>query len=264
MSDLARTIRETQVAPGSLALFWLAQAGFVYKSPGGRVIYVDAYLSDCVHRLLANERYGFKRMSLAHIAPEEVEANWFVSTHAHPDHFDYDAIPVIARDSHTHFIAAPDCRAEFDKLGIPAARYTILHEGEQATCGDIRLTALYADHGPETPDALGMLVECDGIRVWQVGDTAFRPERWQSLFDMGVDVILPPINGAYGNLDARTAARLAQLAHARVAVPCHFWMFLEHGGDPAQFVDTCRELRPEVNSLIMSPGDCFICRRQSL
>ena len=42
-----------------------------------------------------------------------VEADHIVCTHSHPDHFDYDAIPVLARKPSIHFTAAPDCRAEF-------------------------------------------------------------------------------------------------------------------------------------------------------
>ena len=99
MSKLASQIKELHVDSGSLAIFWLAQAGFVYKTPGGTIVYVDAYLSDCVHRLLSDVLYGFKRIMPAPLAPEEVEADVVVCTHSHPDHFDYDAIPVLAAQS---------------------------------------------------------------------------------------------------------------------------------------------------------------------
>ena len=59
-SKLASQIKELQVEPGSLAIFWLAQAGFVYKTPNGTIVYVDAYLSDCAHRMLSDVLYGFK------------------------------------------------------------------------------------------------------------------------------------------------------------------------------------------------------------
>ena len=114
-SELAVRIRETRVEPGSLAIFWLAQAGFVYKTPGGTIVYVDAYLSDCVHRMLSDVLYGFKRIMPAPLAPEEVEADVVVCTHSHPDHFDYDAIPVLARNpgstSSPRPTAAPSSRS---------------------------------------------------------------------------------------------------------------------------------------------------------
>ena len=155
MSKLASQIKELHVEFGSLAIFWLAQAGFVYKTPGGTIVYVDAYLSDCVHRMLSDVLYGFKRIMPAPLAPEEVEADVVVCTHSHPDHFDYDAIPVLARNARDQFVAAPDCRAEFDKLGVPEDRYTIIHEGETLTFGDVRLTGVYADHGDLAPRRWG-------------------------------------------------------------------------------------------------------------
>ncbi len=260
-SKLALQIKELEVEPGSLAIFWLAQAGFVYKTPAGTIVYVDAYLSDCVHRLLADVRYGFKRIMPAPLAPEEVEADVVACSHSHADHFDYDAIPVLARNPRIHFVAAPDCRLEFEKLGVPADRYTIIHEGETLTYGDVVLTGVFADHGDLAPEALGLLIQVGEIKVWQVADTAYRPDKWQNLFAAGIDVIIPPINGAYGNLDGVEAARLAHDAGARLAIPCHFWMFAEHNGNPAQFLDACQELAPEVEPRLMTQGELLVYRK---
>ena len=262
MFNLARKINETDVEPGSLAIFWLAQAGFAYKTSTGKIIYVDPYLSNCVNRQLGHLLYGFKRMVPTLVEAEEVEADCVVCTHSHPDHFDYDAIPVIAQKPRAHFVAAPDCRAEFDKLGVPTGRYTILEEGEKLDYGDFGLIGIYADHGEQAPEALGVMIQVGDIKVWQVGDTAYRPDKWQYVFKMGVDVIIPPINGAFGNLDSLEAARLVRDAHARVAIPCHFWMFAEHGGNPAQFMDACKELAPETRPLLMSPGELFIFKKE--
>ncbi len=260
-NKLASQIKDLHVEPGSLAILWLAQAGFVYKTPGGTIMYVDAYLSDCVHRMLSDVGYGFKRIMPAPLAPEEVEADLVVCTHMHPDHFDYDSIPVLVNNRSIQFVAAPDCRAEFEKLGVPSDRFTIIHEGETLTYDDVTLTGVYADHGDLAPEALGLIIQSGDIKVWQVADTAYRPEKWQDVFAAGIDVIIPPINGAYGNLDGVEAAKLAHDAHARVAIPCHFWMFAEHGGSPAQFLDACKELAPEVRPHLMSQGELFIYRK---
>jgi len=258
---LVSQIRDLHVEAGSLAILWLGQAGFVYKTPGGKIIYVDAYLSDCVHRMLGDVLYGFKRIMPAPIAPEEVDADVVVCTHSHPDHFDYDAIPVLARDPSIHFVAAPDCRVEFEKLGVPEDRYTIIHKGETLTFGDVSLTGVFADHGDLAPEALGVIVQSGDIKVWQVGDSAYRPDQWQHVLAAGIDVIIPPINGAYGNLNPIEAAKLAHDAQARVAIPCHFWMFAEHGGDPAQFIDACKELGPDVEPHLMSVGELLVYKK---
>ena len=258
MSDLAIRIKNTEVEAGSLAIFWLGQAGFVYKTPSGTIIYVDAYLSNCVNRLIGDLYYGFKRIMTSPIEPAEVEADWVVCTHSHPDHFDFDAIPILAQNPDIRFAGAPDCDAEFRKLDMPAERYTIIEEGTTFDRGDFSLTGVYADHGELAPDALGVVIQVGDIKVWQVGDTAYRPEKWQDVFEMGIDVIIPPINGAFGNLDGVTAAKLTRDCGAKVSIPCHYWMFAEHGGDPAQFLDACKEEAPDARALLMAKEELFI------
>jgi len=184
-----------------------------------------------------------------------------VSTHSHPDHFDFDAIPTMAENSGLHFVGATDCRAEYEKLDIAEDRFTIFEEGQTLELGDLSLTGVYADHGELAPEALGVVLTVGDIKVWQVGDTAYRPEKWQSVFEMGIDVIIPPINGAFGNLDGVDAAKLANDAGANVAIPCHFWMFVEHNGDPAQFMEACKEHAPAVQPLLMSQGELLLYKK---
>jgi hypothetical protein len=38
-------------------------------------------------------------------------------------------------------------------------------------------------------------------------------------------------------------------------------MFAEHGGNPAQFLEACKEWAPEVKPLLLSPGELFVCTR---
>jgi len=76
-----------------------------------------------------------------------------------------------------------------------------------------------------------------------------------------VDIILPPINGAYGNLDGLSAAKLASDVGAKLAIPCHYWMFAEHDGNPAVFMDACKEHAPGVKPLLVTPGELFVYRK---
>jgi L-ascorbate 6-phosphate lactonase len=255
---LAQKIHDTQVEAGSLAIFWISQAGFVFKTDSGKVIYIDPYLSNCVNRMLSAEFYGFKRIMQTPIEPEEVEADLVVCTHFHPDHFDYDAIPIFARNPQIRFVGAPDCRPEYEKLGVDLTRVSILQKGQTLNFGDFQLTGVAADHGELAPDALGVILQVGDIKVWQVADTSYRPDLWHDIFQIGIDVIIPPINGAFGNLDGVEAAKLARDSRARVAIPCHFWMFAEHGGSPAQFLDACKTYAPETKPLLMSQAELFV------
>ena len=260
MTRLAQKIRETTVRPGSLALFWIAQAGFVFKSPGGKILYIDPYLSNSVARLLPNEGYGFKRIMGTPIEIDEVEADCVACTHFHEDHYDRDTIPVLGRDPRIHFIGAPDCRpllearcasGRFHHLACRGDGYLRGYSNKGCLCRPRHLR----------PDALGYLITVGDIRVWQTGDTAYRPDRWQDLFKAGIDILLPPINGAYGNLNGVEAARLAGEAGVKVAIPCHFWLFAEHHGDPAEFMEACKQYAPKTLPHLMTQGELFVYER---
>jgi L-ascorbate 6-phosphate lactonase len=260
MIDLARQIRELVIPTGSLGIFWLGQAGFVFKTSDGKIIVTDPYLTASVQEALPEYGFGFKRLTPSLLEPEEVEADTVISTHSHADHFDVQAVPVIARSPRPHFIGAPDCRDLYLQAGVPSERFTILHTGERLDLDGVQLSGVYADHGELAPEALGLWFDFGGITVWQVGDSAYRPDAWPELFERGVDVLIPPINGAFGNLNEEDAARLAGAAHARVVIPCHFWTFPLHGGDPAKFLEACKQHAPEVRPLLMAQGECLIYR----
>ncbi|MHB1296791.1 MAG: MBL fold metallo-hydrolase [Anaerolineae bacterium] len=253
MSELTQEIRDTQVKPGTLALWWISQAGFIYKTPAGTILYVDPYLTDSVNRTV-----GFKRIMGTPVKVEEVEANYVINTHSHGDHLDVDAVPVLAKDPRITFVGAPDCPPVYDELGVPKDRYIVMERGKTLKLRDIQVTGAYADHGDLAPDALGAVLNIEGIKVWHVGDSAYRPDMWQDVFAMGIDIIIPPINGAYGNLNGVEAAKLAHDAGAKVAIPCHYWMFVEHFGNPAEFVTGCAEYAPEVKPFLMTQGERLI------
>ncbi len=250
MPNLAESIDARQVAPGQLSIFWLCQAGFVFKNSAGEIVYIDPYFSDVVERLI-----GFKRMMTCPISPHEAHADLVVCTHEHLDHMDTDALPVLARNPKTKFCGPVECIKEFSKLGIPAERCHLLEEGSNLTFGGVKIDAVYADHGDLAPDALGVVFSFDNIRVYHTGDTAYRPEQFQAAIHMRPDILIPCINGRFGNMDAREAAALTGLAKPDVVIPSHFWMFVEQNGEPATFLDHCKELAPSTRAVLLKPGE---------
>ena len=175
------------------------------------MIYVDPYLTDSVGRLYGHLMYGFKWLTPTLIEPEDVEADLIVTTHEHGDHFDvvFDAGPG-RQAPYTRFAGALNCELPFQAGGITADRYAVFREG--ATVGLRRLpaspasTRITASWRP-----MRWVPSCSSgtSRVWQVGDTAYRPDKWQEMFRQGIDILIPPINGAFGNLDGVEASRTA-------------------------------------------------------
>jgi L-ascorbate 6-phosphate lactonase len=241
-----------------VVLWWLGQAGFAFKSPSGAVLFADPYLSDAVERLA-----GFKRLSLAPIAAEDVRADMVVLTHEHTDHLDPDAVPVIARNNPKCRFAGPEgCREGLLGAGVATDRFVLLEPNSGRDFGDVAIHAAPADHGDFSPSALALVLEFGGVRVMLTGDTSLRPELFRPLLDLRPDVLLPCINGGFGNMSHIDAARLVETARPRYAIPCHYWTFAEQGGgDPLGFIQACRAFCPDTDTRLLKPGEPFIVQR---
>lgn len=253
MGKFSTKISNANIAEGALAIYWLAQAGFVFKSSSGFTVYIDPYFSEVVER-----KFGFKRLMGCPISTEEVEADLFICTHEHLDHMDTDALPVIGQNPRTHFIGPIECYRYFRSTGIPDQRCHLLEEGTAISFGDVTVRGVFADHGTLAIDALGIVLDFSGIRVYHTGDTAYRPEEFAPAIGLRPDILLPCINGKYGNLDAREAALLTKSVAPRVVIPTHYGMFKEHNGDLTTFLNYCAELAPGVKVAVLQPGDEYI------
>ncbi|HEY3377703.1 MAG TPA: MBL fold metallo-hydrolase [Armatimonadota bacterium] len=251
---LAKRLRDTRGNSGEVALFFLGQAGFAIKTAVGKLVVIDPYLTDACERL-----FGEKRMLPCPIAPEELHADLIASTHAHADHLDPDGLPIYVQCPTTAFLGAPDCRQAYMAQGLAADRYTILATGDTCTRAGITFRAIFADHGANTPDAVGLLLDVDGVTVYFTGDTAYRPNEIRaSLGDVSLDLMIAPINGQFGNMSAPEAVQLAALLRPRIVIASHFWMFVEHvgrDGDPSIFRREAAALPAETRALIMAPGE---------
>lgn len=257
---LASEIERARVPEGGAVLWWLAQAGFVFKSCTGAVMYLDPYLSNVVEKA-----FGFKRLSLPPIATGEVRADWVLNSHEHLDHLDTEALPVIAgRNPACRFAGACSCVPEYRKMSIQEDRITLLEPGNRYALDSVEVVAARSDHGELSPDALSLLLDFGQVRVLYTGDTAMNLPRMQPLIDLTPDVLLVCINGRFGNLDAGEAAELAGIVSPRVVVPCHFWMFKEHNGDPEAFVQACARRCPGVAVRLLAPGEGFSCSDEAI
>jgi L-ascorbate 6-phosphate lactonase len=257
MASFAESITQRKITSGHLAIYWLCQSGFLFKTSSHELVYVDPYFSDVVERLV-----GFKRMMACPVSMEDAHANLIVCTHEHADHMDTDALPVLAQNPQTHFAGPIECIKEFTKLGIPAERRHLLEEGSSVTLGCVEVSGVYADHGKLAPDALGVVLNFGGIKIYHTGDTAYRPEEFRPAVEMRPDILLPCINGRFGNMDAREAALLTSLINPKIVIPTHFWMFVEQNGDPDAFLSYCKDIAPQTQTLLMKPGEELLFKGQ--
>jgi L-ascorbate 6-phosphate lactonase len=257
--ELMAQIAHRAVRDSEIAIFWLGQAGFLIKDSQGRTVTIDPYLTDCCERV-----FGFKRLSPKLISPSELETDVLFSTHEHLDHFDIDAIPILMASGRTQLVGSPTSVSQCAKMGIAEDRLTALGEGDTLDLGWVKFTAVYADHGDLAPDAIGVLISISGVLIYYTGDTAYRPEKMSRAIAAKPDIVILPINGAYGNMDSRDAACLVRDTEAKYAIPCHYWTFAVHGGNPQEFDEVMKADVPGSRAVFLCQGEAFSCMGGSL
>ncbi len=249
MENFAQSILTARVPSGRAGVFFLGQAGFIFKTPGGELCAIDPYLSDCCERY-----FGFKRLMPHILDARELVLDTLILSHAHFDHFDPDSVPVLMANGKTRMIGAKDTAAECERLGLKD-NITYLSCGETVIAGEISVKGMPCDHGELAPDALGLLLNIAGKRIYIMGDTAYRPDLLDNPEIQGVDLLILPINGAFGNLNEEQAARVIATIKPSLAVPCHFWNFAEHGGDPGKFQKAMAQIAPDAAFRLMRQGE---------
>jgi L-ascorbate 6-phosphate lactonase len=268
MTSLNKSISETQVPAGSVMAWWLGGTGFVFKTSAGTQIYIDPYLSNVVSKIFGVER-GFPTP----IAAEDARPDLVIATHWHEDHLDPGSIPVIAQHSNTLFMCPPSARSRALSWGVASDRVKNIQVGETHQFKDVKIRIVPARHissilGWETPDAVGIIFEVDGLRIYHSGDTEY-DLRLRALKHENIHVALVVINGAGGNMDAHEAALLVWQLGAKVALPMHHVLWdttltstsnPDETLDPKQFESTYRKLggSGDIRLLEVGEGTSFI------
>ena len=239
-----------------LDVYFLGQAGFLLVGRSGRRIAVDPYLSDCCNRY-----FGFKRLMPEMYTPWDMDLDLLLATHSHYDHFDVDSVPIMMQNRETRLIASVDCQAECERLGLDIGsaeeKITLLRVGDETEQYGISIQAVQCDHGELAPEAAGFLINMEGLKIYIAGDTAYRPDIFSNQELHHPDLFIMPINGAFGNMNEEQAAQAIKIIKPKMAVPCHFWNFAEHGGNPLLFMENMKECAAGFSYTIMRMGECI-------
>lgn len=243
-----RNIREDMPSKGKILSYWLTGSGFVFKFDNGQIICVDPYLSDYTARLLG----GYKRLNLAPVTVDELYFDLLLISHEHPDHMDVDSFDMLMRTNpDSHVIVSEACR---DFIQDKKISYEIMRVGSVSQHGGLTVRGVQADHGELSPKAIAYMIEYNGRSIYFTADTSDDPEILADNIQRKPEIIIPCINGKYGNLNEEQAARLAGKCESKVAIPCHYWLFAEHGGSPRRFGNYLKDLSPKTELVLLTPG----------
>jgi L-ascorbate 6-phosphate lactonase len=263
MPSLEDEIAKLAVAPNTAACVWLGQGGYLLKSPAGVTVMADAYLSD-----FAEAAWGVQRAIPPLIDSARFTPDIFLATHWHEDHLDAPTVRHYARQPEVIFGGPTSCVVRAEIWGWPAERTVTLNRGDAHRFGDVEVTATFARHDEEiamTGDAVGFLFDVAGVRIWLVADSEY-DARLRPLREARIDVMLVPINGVGGNMNAHEAALLTWHVAPRIAVPMHYgmWPPEQYGEgatlDPELFRKTLAKLGSEAKVQVLEPGVVTVFR----
>jgi L-ascorbate 6-phosphate lactonase len=259
LRSLFRQMQDTRVEPGTIAVWSLGQAGYIYKLPSGQSVLIDPYVTDYASRKLGA---NFKRLMPSLIDPWEL--NWldiaaYLITHHHEDHLDAECLRAMAASTFP-FYAPPETVSRLEEMGLSKDRCHALHEGDVAVLENFVIAAVAADHGEMAPDAVGFIVRAEGKAIYHMGDTCYLGKRFlDNCAGLSIDLLLAPINGKYGNMNEREAAEATRLINPSRVSPCHFWMLpANSGGDPLLFVESVKSLAPRTVPFLFRQGELLI------
>jgi len=248
--SLLADVRAANRDDDDFRLWWLGQSGFLVQWKRTHLL-LDPYLSDSLTKKYAATDKPHVRMTERVVDPARLDfIDVVTSSHNHTDHLDGETLGPLLKVNPRLVMVAPEANREFiaKRLGVDATFPIGLRDGESATVGPLRFTAVPAAHEDVSPECLGYVVEFGPWRVYHSGDTLLYEGMAERLHPFAVHVALLPINGraperrVAGNLNGDEAARLARDMGARLVIPCHYEMFEFNTADPAAFIQAAKSI----------------------
>lgn len=234
----------------NLCIQWVGGAGFIIKTSEVS-IGIDLYLSNAC----MGEDGSYKRLTPPPVSLESVNLNYLIASHEHGDHFDKGSIGKLL-SSDTKLICPENTKTLALSYGVDDSKIVTLNRGQSADFEGFSVRAVTSDHGDDSPDAIGFFLYIAGKIIYFMGDACFRTDMLELTAPReAVDILFVPINGKYGNPDAREAAYYTRMFKPKTVIPCHFWLFAEHGGDPGEFAEICADKAPGTEIKILAIGE---------
>jgi len=252
MIGFAKTVMNAPL--GATHLFWAGQAGFIIKSAEGKLLGIDLYLSECVEPVEGH--VGYHRLMPQLLGYDELTFDVLIATHFHRDHFDIDAMPGLMANGKTQLYCAYDCQEDVDRLRIDRNRVLFVKPGETYDFAGFLMDFIQADHGQGAPLEVASIITVDGRHILETGDTSLHLDWKEAYLKAGdLDVLIAPINGAYGNLTEQENVDLTAALKPKLTVPCHFGMFASHGGHPGLWKELLEQQHPEQSYKLFTMGE---------
>jgi L-ascorbate metabolism protein UlaG (beta-lactamase superfamily) len=215
-----------------LTIRWIGHSTVQLKDSRGKIIYIDPFSEV--------------------LKGDEAKADLIVSTHAHFDHFDPQAINRLLKPE-TEVVAKKGCN-----LGsLKTAKAREIEVGQELEAQGVKVKAVpaYNVHRFRSPGqpfhpqgfGMGAVLEVEGKKLYYAGDTDSIPEM-KALKREAIDVAFLPIGGTY-TMDVPEAAEAAQAISPKIVIPTHYSLLAETRADPEEFRERLKASGIEVRIL---------------
>lgn len=207
---------------------WLGQAGFLLTASDGTTVMIDPYMSDS---LLLKDGPAFTRQ--VPIRQEFIRTPDILAlTHCHEDHMDFATLDQLFGHKRMTVLAPGNVLPALRQRYPGQAEFVLFTPGTEVTLGSLHFRAVFAAHSDR--EAVGIVVDCDGKRLYHMGDSLYHRQIFSDPVE-DIDLLILPINGKGNNMNAVDAARMTRdLAPNRV-LPMHWDLFKAFGCDVAEF-----------------------------
>ena len=215
-------------AQGKTEILWLSQAGFRIKTPSGKVILIDPWITG------GPKTPPQYKNDLAAIGPIDL----LLVTHAHVDHIG-DA-PALAKMNNTKLYGPADMVTPLITLGaLPAdLGHRFNKTGRVTPLPGVKVTAVQAEHSsllvwknPATDkmeshpagEAMGYIIELEnGFKIWHMGDTGLFGDMKFISEHYKPDLVLIPIGGNFTMAPDDAAYALRTWIKPKMVIPMHY------------------------------------------
>ncbi len=229
-------VRAHATAPRHLTLWWLGQAGFLIKTPGGQVVALDPYLTNSCQAIGVQNGLNFERQLPPPLPPEELaHVDAWLFTHSHQDHCDPETLAAARRaGARGPYVAPPETIDKLATLGVPANQTLMIWPNKTHTLGDLTVRASLAIPfaGDDLTHVGYLLGLTGGPSVYFTGDTGWHELLAEAMAPHKPDVLVTVINPAFHNLSPAEAAHLARRLEVKAVVPCHYELFADNCQPP--------------------------------
>ena len=226
--DSASTPQASAPVMGKTELLWLGQAGFRIKTPGGKIIIIDPWVTGGPK---TPQPYKGDLAALGKV-------DLVLVTHGHVDHLG-DA-PDIAKLNNSVLYGPADMVTPLVTLGVMPANLThrFNKSGNVKPYPGIKITAVKAEHSslivwknPATGkneshpagEAVGYIIELEnGFKIWHMGDTGLFGDMKLIADRYKPDLVLIPIGGNFTMDPDDAAYAIKTWINPRRVIPIHY------------------------------------------